>query len=166
LCAFDPSQANPLTYLQSINEQRSHEMRWYEQRRDLKKTQASRTATSAQAALILRSLSNGIGNSTNGTSAANENPANIEAANEKELADFDRKIYDAQVKMEEHISGQLKALGVPFFGTDPKLVVDDGEEKPQMLPGSAAYSPVVTKSELMALRRKMVGHLEDLYKDS
>jgi hypothetical protein len=141
-------------------------MRWYEQRRDLKKTQASRTATSAQAALILRSLSNGIGNSTNGTSAANENPANIEAANEKELADFDRKIYDAQVKMEEHISGQLKALGVPFFGTDPKLVVDDGEEKPQMLPGSAAYSPVVTKSELMALRRKMVGHLEDLYKDS
>ncbi|TKA37938.1 hypothetical protein B0A54_10540 [Friedmanniomyces endolithicus] len=80
-----------------------------------------------------------------------------------ELADFDRKIYAAQVSMEAAMSGQLKGLGVPFFGTQAGMVVLDEEQSSIAAP--SVSGPTITVSELLALRRKIVGHLEDLYRD-
>lgn len=125
----------------------------------MKQMQNNRKTSSAKAASILQSLGNG-------TTAA---PAAVEAEadNEAELAEYDRKIYVAQQSMEVAMTAEMKGLGVPFFGTDGTLVAPDGYNmsKESMPEGQPRWSPLVTEGELLALRRKMVGHLEDLYRD-
>lgn len=144
-----------------MQEQRAHEMRWYQERQALKQTQASRGSSSARALSILQSL----------------NPAHIPEtelqpkdrleAESAELAAFDGKVYAAQQDMEVGMTAQLKALGVPFFGTNEKLVLEDDHDNSELqLPVShSKHSPPVTETQLLELRRKMVGHLEDLYRD-
>lgn len=142
-----------------IDSQRKHELQWYSERQALKQAQAKRSAASAKAQSILQSLGNG--------TAAEPPATQSESDKQVELATFDRKIYAAQAAMEEAMVGELKGLGVPFFGTEASLVVPDGSDasKCQGMEIHAKWSPVVTESDLMALRRKMVGHLEDLYRD-
>lgn len=142
-----------------MGEQRNHEMRWYSERQALKQTQASRSSSSAKAASILQSL--GAAEFLAPTSA------DVDARKEAELADFDRKIYAAQLSMEEAMTAELKGLGVPFFGTDRNLVIPDGFDvsKAPLPPGHPNWGPLVHESELAALRRRMVAHLEDLYRE-
>lgn len=137
-----------------IEDQRKHELRWYSERQSLKHTQAKRAGSAAQAQSILQSLSR--------TSAPAEN--RVEVDHEAELAAFDQKIYEAQRSMQTAMVAELKGLGVPFFGTDQSVVVSEAiEEQP---PGDRPkWSPIVTEAELLELRRRMVRHLEDLYKD-
>ena len=88
-------------------------------------------------------------------------------AKEAELAIFDRKVYSAQHSMEEAMTAELKGLGVPFFGTSLDLIVAD-DQQATLAASSASRpkgSPLVTEAELMDLKRKMIGHLEMLYRD-
>lgn len=142
-----------------IEEQKTNEMRWYSERQAVKQRQSSRASSTAKAQAILQSFSTGTGTKPAETGTA--------INNEAELADFDQKIYSAQQDMEVAMTAELKGLGVPFFSTDATLLVPEGEtasnEQP---PGNhPKWSPRITQSELLALRRRMVGHLEDLYRD-
>lgn len=91
----------------------------------------------------------------------------MEVNKETELAEFDQKIYSAQKAMETAMTAELKSLGVPFFGTKENLVVpDDYDMSEQQTPEDhPKYSTVITESQLLDLKRKMVKHLEDLYRD-
>ena len=142
-----------------MDDQRKHEMRWYSERQALKQIQNNRKSSSAQAATILQSLGGGF--------APGPSPVAAEEENDAELAGYDRKIYVAQRTMEDAMTAEMKGLGVPFFGTDEKLVVSDDYDvtKEQLPESQAKWSPLVTESELLTLRRRMVGHLEDLYRD-
>ncbi|KAK4964136.1 hypothetical protein LTR28_004016 [Elasticomyces elasticus] len=84
-----------------------------------------------------------------------------------ELAAFDRKIYAAQIRMNDAMTAQLKGLGVPFFGTDPALIrptnsTTDVEEK-QLHSSRPKWSQPITDLELRKLRSRMVEHLELAY---
>ncbi|KAI7484248.1 hypothetical protein KC351_g4624 [Hortaea werneckii] len=140
-------------------DQRKHEMQWYASRQNLKQTQANRRSSSAKAASILQSLG----------SVSQPAPGNdrSEADDQAELAEYDRKLYTAQTSMEDAMSAELKALGVPFFGTSPNLIVPDGwsVSKEQLPEDHPKWSKLITDSELLTLRKKMVSHLEDMYKD-
>ena len=141
-----------------IGDQRKHELRWHSERQALKQTQAKRASSSAQALSILQSL----GSASGKGQTASENVMD----NETELAAFDRKIYAVQQEMDIAMTAELKGLGVPFFGTDRGLVTSDeskpAEEQPVSRP---KWSPIVTETQMLELRRRMVGHLEDLYRD-
>lgn len=142
-----------------MEDQRKNETRWYAERQNLKQRQSNRVKSSAQAQSILKSLRGG--ETTTSTQAASV------VDTEAELADFDRKIHAAQVEMEKTMTAELKALGVPFFGTDQSLVVKEPEEidRASNRPERPKWSPFVTETQLLELRRRMVGHLEDLYRD-
>lgn len=143
-----------------IEDQRKHELRWYSERQNLKHTQAKRASSTAQAQSILQSLS------VASTSAELDKPdaAADDDQNAQELVAFDRRIYDAQQEMENNMIAELKGLGVPFFGTDQSLIVTDGTED-QATGSWPKWSPFVTETQLLELRRRMVQHLEDMYKD-
>ena len=77
--------------------------------------------------------------------------------------------------MNESMSQVLKHLGVPFFGTHAALILpdhdgngDQNEKKDEQIVDAQGerpkWSPRVTAKELMELKRKMVGYLEDMYK--
>jgi hypothetical protein len=142
-----------------MRDQRAHEMRWYTERQTLKQTQISRSSSAAKALSILQSLNQGA------TGPAVEPQS--EEAREAELAVFDRKVYSAQHSMEEAMTAELKGLGVPFFGTSLDLVVANEQQAASVAPSVSRpkWSPPVTEAELLDLRRKMVGHLEMLYRD-
>ncbi|TKA75804.1 hypothetical protein B0A55_06396 [Friedmanniomyces simplex] len=138
-----------------IEDQKKHEMRWYADRQALKQSQATRSSASAQAQSILQSLGSIVG----GVPPSEQTQLEKEA----ELAEFDRKIYAAQVSMEAAMTGELKGLGVPFFGTRSEKVVPDGEQDASAVRSNTGST--ITETELLALRRKIIGHLEDLYRD-
>ena len=142
-----------------MEDQRKHEMRWYSERQALKQMQASRSSSAAQAQSILQSLSN----------SQDLRPSSEAAESQKkvELSDFDRKVHDAQQAMESAFTGELKGLGVPFFGTEAHLVIADDYDSTREQPPDShpKWSALVTEKDLLVLRRRMVGHLEDLYRD-
>ena len=142
-----------------IEDQRKHEMRWYQERQALKQAQASRANSAAQAQSILQSLSN------SGSHAS----ASVEGSvdHEVELTALDRKVYNAQQEMETGMTAELKSLGVPFFGTDRSLIVSKGVEASELSTTEIqpSWSPKVAESQLLELRRRIIGHLEDLYRD-
>ncbi len=142
-----------------MEDQRRHEMRWYAERQALKRAQEKRVKSSAEVQAILQSLANG----DSGASTK----ANGHADPELELAKYDRKIYDAYKELQETMTAELKGLGVPFFGTDRSLVIDPdgGSATPAAAGERTKWSPLVTDSQLIELRRKMVEYLEDLYRD-
>jgi hypothetical protein len=140
-----------------MQDQRKHELQWYQERQALKQAQEGRLAASAKAHAILQSL----GSSTSGEGVQQPDDEHF-----TELTNFDRKIYAAQLAMDEAMSGEMKGLGVPFFGTKQHLIVSDAtNELETSAEGQGKWSAPITEAELMALRRKMVGHLEDLYRD-
>ena len=148
---------------QMMEVQRKNEMRWYAERQAVLQTQAKRAKSSAQARSILQSLTNGE------TTVPAQNGAVVDhEAEVRELADFDRKIYAAQVEIEGSMTAELKGLGVPFFGTEGDLVLKDEAQIAQRADGGGdrpKWSPVVTEAELLELRKRMIQHLEDLYRD-
>lgn len=143
-----------------MHDQKTNEMRWYTERQNLKQTQSNRTASAANAQKILSSLPAFSFTPLNGGATA-------EIDRDAELAEFDRKVYAAQQAMETAMTAEMKKLGVPFFGTDRSLVVEDGQDLSN-LPVPADHpkiGPLVTEAQLLEMRRKMVAHLEDLYRD-
>jgi len=133
-------------------------MRWYSERQTLKQTQISRSSSAAKAMSILQSLNPG--------AAGHAIKSQSEEEKEAELAVFDRKVYSAQHSMEEAMTAEMKGLGVPFFGTSLDLIVADDQQAASAASTSRPkWSPLVAEAELLDLKRKMVGHLEMLYRD-
>jgi len=134
-------------------------MRWYTERQTLKQTQISRSSSAAKAMSILQSLNPG--------AAGPAIESQSDEAKEAELAVFDRKVYTAQHSMEEAMTAGLKGLGVPFFGTSLDLVVTDDQQAASAVSSAARpkWSPLVTETELLDMKRKMISHLEMLYRD-
>jgi hypothetical protein len=81
-----------------------------------------------------------------------------------EMDKFDLKVYRASQQMSEVHSLELKKLGVPFFGVNPKLII--ANELQQV---AASHNPLsqaaITEAELLELQGKMIQYLEDMYKD-
>lgn len=146
-----------------MQDQRAHEMRWYSERQALKQAQINRSSSAAKAMSILQSLNQG--------AAASAPSPTVEPLSEEEkeaeLARFDRKIYAAQNSMETAMTAELKGLGVPFFGTSADLVISEDQKDSHTAPSSGRpkWSVPVTEGELLDLKRKMVSHLEVLYRD-
>ena len=70
--------------------------------------------------------------------------------------------------MQDNMTAELKGLGVPFFGTNAdRLVADDqnAETNDGDKGGQPKWSPRVTREELLALQRKILAYLEDMYKE-
>lgn len=72
--------------------------------------------------------------------------------------------------MQEAITADLVGYGVPFFDVRPDLLEEDdevGETAKVGLSMNAARkaSGKVGKVELTQLQRRMIQHLEDMYKD-
>ncbi|THY70169.1 hypothetical protein D6C86_08280 [Aureobasidium pullulans] len=162
IAAQNPMFADKIRGL--IKDQRSNEMAWYQNRQTVKQMQAKRSASANELQNILKSVG-GIGINTPQT------PEEKAA----ELAAFDQKLYKAQLAMNESMSQVLKHLGVPFFGTHAALILpdhdgngDQNEKKDEQIVDAQGerpkWSPRVTAKELMELKRKMVGYLEDMYK--
>ena len=83
-----------------------------------------------------------------------------------ELSAYDVKIYAAQAEMDRAMSFELKALGVPFFGTKQDLIRSETlEDDDALMAKQPKWSPRITASELVQLKRQMVRYLEDMYKD-
>lgn len=142
-----------------MRDQRTHEMRWYTERQALKQTQISRSSSAAKALAILQSL--------NKDTASSAIEPQSDAAKEAELALFDRKVYTAQHSMEDAMTAELKGLGVPFFGTNLDLIVADDQQAASAASSASRpkWSPPITETELLDLKRKMITHLEMLYRD-
>jgi hypothetical protein len=142
-----------------MQDQCAHEMRWYAERQALKQAQVNRSSSAAKVNFILQSLNQS-------TTAAPAQPQS-EEAKEAELATFDCKVYAAQQSMETAMTAELKRLGVPFFGTNVDLIVAEGQENSGTTSSAAhqKWSTPITEAELLDLKRKMVAHLEMLYRD-
>lgn len=134
-------------------------MRWYAERQALKQAQVNRSSSSAKVMSILQSLNQGATTPT-------AQPQSDEAK-EAELATFDCKVYAAQQSMETAMTAELKSLGVPFFGTSEDLIVAEGQEVSSAVSSVSRqkWSSPITETELWDLKRKMVAHLEMLYRD-
>ncbi|KAF2135622.1 uncharacterized protein K452DRAFT_239038 [Aplosporella prunicola CBS 121167] len=76
-------------------------------------------------------------------------------ASAAELHALDAKIHKASREMVAVMSGQLKGLGVPFFGMKAELVVQGEREAPK---------GKVTETQVLGLQRRMVSYLEDMYR--
>lgn len=142
-----------------MQDQRSHEMRWYAERQALKQAQVNRSSSAAKVMSILQSLNQG----TTAPPAQQQS----DEAKEAELATFDCKVYAAQQSMESAMTAELKSLGVPFFGTSVDLIVAEGQETSGAASSAShqKWSAPITEAELLDLKRKMVAHLEMLYRD-
>lgn len=78
---------------------------------------------------------------------------------------FDAKVYRAQVAMHDSMEAELKALGVPFFGTRAdRLLLDETDNHTLTsgtgdssgdggMNGEAKWSPRITKRELLGLKK-------------
>lgn len=136
-----------------MQDQRAMEMKWYAERQDLKRVQAGRTQSSAQALEILKSLDPSRLNTASAPTISSET----------ELAECDKRIYEAQRILYEGMSLEMKTLGVPYFGTPSSLIRAEQDSSEQHdLP---IYSRPISSQQLLALQKRMVSHLEDLYRD-
>lgn len=81
-----------------------------------------------------------------------------------ELEKFDRKVYNASQQMSKAHGIDLKRLGVPFFGVDPKFIIAN-ELQQTVAARDALSQATITEAELLDLQRRMIQYLEDMYKD-
>jgi hypothetical protein len=85
---------------------------------------------------------------------------------QEELVQHDAKVYRACKSMVDFQTSSLKALGVPFFGMKPYLVVGSSYDPMQVADTqSAPVGSNITKEQLLELQRKMLNHLMELYGD-
>ncbi|KAH7045258.1 hypothetical protein B0J12DRAFT_787190 [Macrophomina phaseolina] len=85
-------------------------------------------------------------------------------ANAEQLKAYDKKVHRAQSEMFNAMSGQLKSLGVPFFGVKPELIANQEEAGAGANSGAGSRAKI-TPDELLKLQKKMIEYLEDMYKD-
>jgi len=157
-----------------IANQHDNERQWHASRVALLEKQKARVAGKRELDDVLRSVgalarmsSSDLG--SNG-GVPGEGPTDIQ-----ELQLYDRKVHRAAVQMGKAMTADLETLGVPFFGIEPGLVYDDdntdsaaGISWKQMQKNDVVKPDrkgMVGKGELRLLQRRMISHLEDMYKD-
>ncbi|PNS15767.1 hypothetical protein CAC42_4219 [Sphaceloma murrayae] len=136
-----------------ISNQRKNEMDWYAKRQELKREQAQRGSTLNELNSIMKSIG-----------AASAQPSHQPRSEEElraELLAFDTKIHRAQVHMINAMTAELKALGVPFFGTRSDVLLERGGAADDTLKIPAKIS----SEDLRGLQQRMITYLEDMYKD-
>lgn len=89
-----------------------------------------------------------------------------------ELKLYDKKVYRAQGLMNKSMETDLETLGIPFFGTNASLVA--GKDEQILIADEKRNSSTklsnqqrikLSFSEHLELQRKMIQHLEDMYKE-
>lgn len=128
-----------------ITNQHNNEQQWFASRLALIEKQKSRVSGKQELNDVLKSL----GGITDRSSEAGSDDA-------AELRAYDKKVHRAATQMEKAMLADLVAMGVPFFGTEERLVVEDDL-------GEASEKGTITKKQLKELQMKMIQHLEDLY---
>ncbi|KAJ5020598.1 hypothetical protein J3E73DRAFT_428002 [Bipolaris maydis] len=86
----------------------------------------------------------------------------------EELDQYDAKVYRACKAMVDSQSSSLKALGVPFFGVKPYLVLGASYDPIEVVDSqtvAVGEGGKITKEKLLELQRKMLNHLMELYGD-
>ncbi|KAF2226417.1 hypothetical protein BDZ85DRAFT_49843 [Elsinoe ampelina] len=146
----NPNFANAIKSM--IVNQRKNEMDWYAKRQELKREQAQKGHSATELSSIMKS----IGALPTQHSQQPRSDEEIKA----ELDTFDAKIYRAQMQMVAAMTAEMKALGVPFFGTETDLVLPDDTEHVQ-----DNATKRITATELRTLQNRMISYLEDMYKE-
>ncbi len=82
------------------------------------------------------------------------------------------KVYKAQTEMSTAMTAQLGAIGIPFFGTKGSLILQSQAIPPEKGENTNTVNDVTTRKsgkivqvELVKLQRRMLQHLEDMYKE-
>lgn len=175
---FDSS----INITQLIQIQNAHETQWYAGRRALIMASADRSAERRRNQKKVDDMLKSLGTApsvSSSTQSTLPTPEQEAEALKTELEVFDVKVYRAQHEMVKEMTGKLRALGVPFFGTRSGLVVL--RSRPESREGSAAegdgnYEKEEQKKEfekarergrihemeLVELQRKMLSILQDL----
>ncbi|KAF4552251.1 Hypothetical protein D9617_10g072320 [Elsinoe fawcettii] len=135
-----------------VANQRKNEMDWYSKRQELKREQAQKGSSMTELNSIMKSI---------GAIASQQtHQPRSEQELKSELDDFDSKIHRAQTQMVIAMTAELKAIGVPFFGTNADLILPGINEM-----GDNGTTNGITNTELRALQHRMIIYLEDMYKD-
>ncbi|EEH44100.1 uncharacterized protein PADG_00389 [Paracoccidioides brasiliensis Pb18] len=134
-----------------IRSQHDHEKQWWEGRIALVAKQEGRAAKKKQINEVLRSVGGVVANDSDGPTPEDD---------KLELETYDRKVYKALTSMSNALDAELRALGIPFFTTQRRLLVLPSD--PPSDPGSSGR---LTPDELKNLRLRMLQLLEDLCKD-
>ncbi|KAI9704512.1 MAG: hypothetical protein M1820_005586 [Bogoriella megaspora] len=146
-----------------VRDQRHHEQQWYMQRQNLKQQQARRGDGAKQAQDVLKTF---------GSASRIEATTITPEEREAELRQFDMKIYKAQCDMANIMTTELKALGVPFFGTKSSLIYKGSENSSAVNANGKRAAEDETKlshpgqideKKFTELQRKMLQYLEDMY---
>lgn len=75
--------------------------------------------------------------------------------------------------MHDNMTAELKALGVPFFGTNADRILPDDHDDAtggdgtggKGAEGQPKWSPRITKTQLADLQGRIIAFLEDMYKE-
>jgi hypothetical protein len=76
-----------------------------------------------------------------------------------EVASYDKKVYRASKTMADTMSLELGRMGTPFFCIDKTIIRPESMEAEDGTPG-------ITENELVALKRRLLEHLVDMYGES
>lgn len=90
-----------------------------------------------------------------------------EKENQAELSNYDAKVYKASAQMADALAAELRGLKIPFFALKQSLIAESsvsGTAQDKDVLDDRASSKV-SKSELVALQRRMLELLEDLCKE-
>jgi len=154
-----------------IANQHENERQWHGSRLALLEKQKARVAGKRELENVLRSVGAVARVAGTGGGMAGDDKTDIQ-----ELQLYDRKVHRAAVQMSKAMTADLETLGVPFFGIEPGLIFDDdaGEDgcvgiSWKGIQKEDAAKPnrrgEIGKNELRTLQRRMISHLEDMYKD-
>jgi len=158
-----------------IANQHENERQWHASRVALIEKQKARVAGKRELDDVLRSVG-AVARATSSGGGSNDGMAGDDKTDMQELQLYDRKVHRAAMQMSKAMTADLETLDVPFFGIEPGLVFnDDGEDDgPETISwkrirkGDAAKPDrkgKIGKSELRVLQKRMINHLEDMYKD-
>ena len=78
---------------------------------------------------------------------------------------YDAKVHRACRDMSDAALGELKAIGIPFFGTRPELVQANSEIKTTSTDMDYASDNKIPTEELRKLQKKILELLEDMCRD-
>ncbi|PGH05686.1 hypothetical protein GX51_02846 [Blastomyces parvus] len=134
-----------------IRTQHDHEKQWWEGRQALLSKQACREAKRKQLDDVLRSIGGAVAKDSDPPSAEDD---------KIELDTYDKKVYRALTTMSKALDVELRALGIPFFTINPKLVASSSNSV-----SDSHSSELLKPDELKALQLRMLQLLEDLCKD-
>ncbi|KAF7718363.1 Uncharacterized protein PECH_001041 [Penicillium ucsense] len=134
-----------------ITSQHKHEKQWWKAREALLERQRARGDKKKELDAVLRS----IGAPVESTTAPDEN------ADELELAEYDRKVYQASVTMANALMAELRGLKIPFFVTQKSLIHQEAAPSNS----NEQTGDSLTNSDLSNLQRRMLGLLEDICKE-